>query len=625
MTTVVALITGVNGQDGSYLTELLLDKGYYVYGILRRTSLINTKRIDHLSKCVRFKTMYGDVTDLSNLMAIINQIIQEHPSYDRFEIYNFAAQSHVKVSFEEPIYTADVDAKGTLNLLEAIRCLNLTQKIRFYQASTSELFGLVQETPQKETTPFYPRSPYGVAKLYSYWIVRNYREAYGIHASNGILFNHESVSAQTPMIYKRSDGTIDIKTISDICRFECGLHLDESRQMYQGGSPTRKVQVWDKDQWTTVKYVSCYPHDRQNNNKSPKIINTDNSVIMATTDHVFLKDDKTEIKCGNVVLGDRLQIASTPKGSRINNLEAKLCFQLGVIVGGGEVAEVDLVIYHSDTTMRVPHQILNSTTENMTEFLRGFQTTHQSLSNLQPVLAQGLFYLMRQTGSDVFLESNDDQTINLVVCAKHGDGVKKIHSCPDYDGWFYDLETESGTFHCGVGLGHVHNSPRRGETFITRKVTIGIAKILADEEQFIHLGNLDAKRDWGHARDYVEGMWLMLQQDKPDDYVLATGHCFSVREFVTKAFQRVGIDLEWSGQGVNEVGKDSKTGRVYVKIAEKYFRPTEVDLLVGDATKANKTLGWTPKTSIDQLITEMVEHDVQEHGVQENLKSTTHI
>lgn len=345
MTNRVALITGVNGQDGSYLSELLLDKGYFVYGIIRRTSLINTMRIDHLYSNPCFKTMYGDVSDISNICGILRKINDKHSKLERLEIYNFAAQSHVKVSFEEPIYTANIDALGTINILEAIRQLQIQDKVRFYQASTSELYGLVQETPQNEKTPFYPRSPYGVAKLYSYWIVRNYREAYGIHASNGILFNHES--------------------------------------------------------------------------------------------------------------------------------------------------------------------------------------------------------------------------------------------------------------------------ERRGETFITRKTTIGISKIMSGKEDCLYLGNLNARRDWGHARDYVYGMWLMLQKAEADDYVLATGECHSVRDFVQTAFGHVGIDIIWDGDGVNEIGKDKKTGRVYVRVCEKYFRPTEVDVLLGDASKAHKELGWYPKCSFEQLVKEMVLYDLQ--------------
>ena len=337
-----ALITGITGQDGAYLTELLLSKGYEVHGVKRRASLFNTDRIDHLYQDphdpnIKLKLHYGDLTDSTNLIRIVQEV-KPH------EIYNLAAMSHVKVSFDTPEYTANADGVGTLRLLEAIRILGMEQDVRFYQASTSELYGLVQEVPQSETTPFYPRSPYGVAKLYSFWIVKNYREAYGMHASNGILFNHES--------------------------------------------------------------------------------------------------------------------------------------------------------------------------------------------------------------------------------------------------------------------------PLRGETFVTRKITRAVAKISLGLQENLHLGNLDAKRDWGHAKDYVEGMWRMLQQDQPDDYVLATGHTVTIRSFVDMAFAEVGITLECQGEGVEEKGVDNKTGRTLVAVDPRYFRPTEVDLLVGDASKAKKVLGWAPTHTLEQLCAEMVASDV---------------
>ncbi|QXX76690.1 GDP-mannose 4,6-dehydratase [Methylovirgula sp. HY1] len=338
----VALITGITGQDGALLAELLLAKGYTVHGIKRRSSLINTERVDHLyhdphEADVRFFMSYGDLTDATNLIRIVQEVQPD-------EIYNLAAQSHVQVSFETPEYTANSDALGTLRLLEAIRILNLSEKTRFYQASTSELYGKVQAIPQNESTPFYPRSPYGVAKLYAYWITVNYREAYGMHASNGILFNHEG--------------------------------------------------------------------------------------------------------------------------------------------------------------------------------------------------------------------------------------------------------------------------PSRAETFVTRKITRAVAAIHLGLQDKLYLGNLDAKRDWGHARDYVEGMWRILQQDEPDDYVLATGETHTVREFVERAFAEVGVELVWSGEGVAECGRDRKTGKTLVEIDTNYFRPTEVDLLLGDPTKAREKLGWTHKTTFAQLVAEMVASDL---------------
>jgi len=338
----VALITGVTGQDGAYLAEMLLAKGYIVHGIKRRSSSFNTGRIEHLysdrhEKDVRLFLHYGDLTDSTNLIRLVQDI---QPT----EIYNLAAQSHVQVSFETPEYTANGDGLGTLRLLEAIRILGMEKTARFYQASTSELYGKVQETPQRETTPFYPRSPYAVAKLYAYWITVNYREAYGMHASNGILFNHES--------------------------------------------------------------------------------------------------------------------------------------------------------------------------------------------------------------------------------------------------------------------------PIRGETFVTRKITRAVAAIEAGQQDCLYLGNMDAKRDWGHARDYVEGMWRMLQQDQPDDYVLATGETHSVREFVELAFGHVGRTIAWRGAGVEEEGVCTRSGQVLVRIDPRYFRPTEVDLLLGDPSKARERLGWSHRIRFTDLVREMVEADV---------------
>jgi len=326
----IALITGVTGQDGSYLAELLLEKGYEVHGIIRRSSLINTHRIDHIYDSITLH--YGDLTDSTNLVRVIQQVQPD-------EIYNLGAQSHVKVSFEMPEYTGMVDGLGTLRILEAVRLLGMEKKTRIYQASTSEMFGKVQEIPQTETTPFYPRSPYGVAKVYGYWIIKNYRESYGLHASSGILFNHES--------------------------------------------------------------------------------------------------------------------------------------------------------------------------------------------------------------------------------------------------------------------------PRRGETFVTRKITRGLSSISTGKQDVLYLGNLNAKRDWGHAKDFVEAMWLMLQQDEPDDYVIATGEQYSVRQFVEEAAPYFNMNIAWEGEGLDEVGCDTNTGKKVIQVNPKYFRPAEVETLLGDATKAKKKLGWEPKISFEQLVEDM--------------------
>ena len=325
-----ALITGITGQDGSYLAEFLLEKGYEVHGIVRRTSLINTHRIDHIYS--QLNLHYGDLTDSTNLISVIRKVKPD-------EIYNLGAQSHVRVSYDVPEYTAQTDGVGTLRVLEAVRLLGMADKVKVYQASTSELFGLVQSVPQNELTPFHPRSPYGVAKMYGYWIIKNYRESYDMYACSGILFNHES--------------------------------------------------------------------------------------------------------------------------------------------------------------------------------------------------------------------------------------------------------------------------PRRGETFVTRKITLGLSAISKGEQECLYLGNLNALRDWGHARDYVEAMWLMLQQDKPDDYVISTGKMYSVRQFVEACAPYFDMNIMWMGEGLDEVGIDKKTGNVIIKVDPKYFRPAEVEQLLGDATKAKKELGWEPKTSFEQLVKEM--------------------
>ena len=349
----VALITGITGQDGAYLADLLLKKDYLVHGIKRRSSSFNTARIDHLYQDPHidkrnFVLHHGDLTDSTNMIRIIQEVQPD-------EIYNLAAQSHVMVSFETPEYTANADALGTLRILEAIRLLDLSDKTRFYQASTSELYGMVQEVPQNEKTPFYPRSPYGVAKLYAYWITVNYREAYNIFACNGILFNHES--------------------------------------------------------------------------------------------------------------------------------------------------------------------------------------------------------------------------------------------------------------------------PIRGETFVTRKITRAAARISLGVQERLYLGNLDSKRDWGHAVDYVEGMWKIMQHDKPDDFVLATGISTSIRDFTTQAFSEVGINLEWSGSGVDEIGKNAQTGKLLVSVDPTYFRPTEVDILIGDASKAKEKLGWSPTCDLNQLISEMISSDLEEARKDRHLQS----
>lgn len=751
----VAFITGITGQDGSYLSELLLEKNYIVYGMIRRASIINTERIEHIFNHPNLHLKYGDLTDSSNITNLLHEIKLAHSDLERLEIYNLGAMSHVKVSFEMPEYTGQVDALGTLRILEAIRSSGYSEKIRFYQASTSEMFGKVQEVPQKETTPFYPRSPYGVAKLYAHWITKNYRESYDMFSNSGLLFNHETVAGNMPMIFKNGNNLleIDIKSISEIVRYHTlkdGILVDENKNEYQEGEVTTNLYVWDNNDWTKVKFASGYKHDIQNNPKNPKIIISKKSSYMATDTHHVIMDDNSEKEIKDIQLNDKVKLVNLPTEFNFNNnlddFEAEF---IGLIVGDGYVDErnhirfinsnetlrnyvynlwekicnkynqtpsfnyypsksgfnkdkivgyIDLKpynffikridLYNEDKTKRVPKIILNTSKENKLAFLTGYNKadglksnkcvyTFKNFKTNSPVLACGLIYLLNNTTNQEYninIETRTDikndikikrfyYSINVLsdsrfskragtekeeivkehinngiplrvisrntgisrtfirkihrggsaskedIKFKEVNNVKKIIEYYDYDGWFYDLETESGTFFCGVGQGLVHNSPRRAHNFVTRKITLGLGKILKGEEDKLVLGNLDSQRDWGHAKDYVRGMWLMLQQDTPDDYILSTNEMHSVREFVEKTFALRGFDIKWKGEGLNEIGYDAKSGKELIFVNEKYFRPAEVEELLGDSTKARTILGWVPEYTFDDLVKEMVDND----------------
>jgi len=725
-----ALITGVTGQDGSYLAELLLEKGYEVHGVIRRASTFNTSRIDHLYRDphihgTRLFLHYGDLSDGSNLNRLLEKIRPD-------EIYHLGAQSHVRVSFDIPEYTGDVTGLGTLRLLDAIREAGI--KTKFYQASSSEMFGQAAEIPQKETTPFHPRSPYGCAKVYAYWITKNYREAYDLFACNGILFNHETIASYMPMFCKKTDtNEFDINPIKEIVEF------DESQRKYQS-KKISGLQVWSKHGWVDVTFASAYPHDIRNDNKKPRFINARAGAFMATSSHIAFMKDGVEKKTGEIDIDDQLDIIDLPNlNSRddlvsVNEDEAEL---MGMMVGDGSityankgtglngkftnsnigirerfdslwkkitggntvyypsrsgfnpdkiVGQLRLVagndwlrkidIYNKDRTKRIPKIILNSPADIILAFLRGYNACDglkanpctyefKNFKTNSPTLAMGLWYLIdKTTAQDVnltvetktdgrifyslnILTTTDNLIKELTVKELVGVGVsqretsrlsgisrtfirkiqsggsamsthhlkkdsaqvKKILELPQYDGWFYDLETSSGEFHCGIGKARVHNSPRRGETFVTRKITRGLARIKLGKEEKLYLGNLDAKRDWGYAKDFVEGMWLMLQQDEPDDYILATNETHSVREFAEKTAECLGIDIVWQGTGLAEKGIDKKTNKTIIEIDPKYFRPAEVDVLLGDYTKAKTKLGWEPKVKFNELVELMTKAD----------------
>jgi len=826
----VALIFGITGQDGSYLAELLLGKGYVVHGVVRRCSVSNTSRIDHLIKnsyvtdC-KFHILYGDITDSICVQNIISKIKPD-------EIYNLAAQSHVGISFDIPEYTSNVDGLGPLRILEAIRNCQLVDKCKFYQASTSELYGKIVEIPQTEKTPFYPRSPYGCAKLYGYWITVNYREAYNIFAVNGILFNHETLAGFMPLIYKKND-IIDIKPISEIVKYETlynGIMIDENKKIYQEGIVETDLYIWDNNDWTKVKFASGYPHDVLNNNKKPKFLVSKNSCYFVTGEHKIIMENNSEKECQYIKLGDKLKLINFPneksninysfKKKTQNKLECEYCNKilsridhfrnhikkckiknkfllneingqeselLGLFVGGGKMTRIimkqsehsdkklcfsetqsvlepsearlakpmhgnvskshirftnkdkklvdyviDLwinicqnnnkkgkyninmyssgfnnnvemyhvnlcgfpgffrkyIIYNEDKTKRVPYHILNSNKYIQEKFLEGYNKADglkknkciyqfKNFKTNSATLAQGLIYLIKNTTDQDFninveyvkknninrlyysinlssnskyslknsdqkyekvetllqqnlsqreinkitsisknfigkIQNNEYQSNKKHHLSKCSNQIKKMIELFNYDGWFYDLETESGTFHAGIGLGRIHNSPRRGKNFVTRKITRAVCRIKLGIQECLYLGNLDSKRDWGHAKDYVYGIWLILQQEKPDDFILATGETHSVRDFCEYAFKELDIDIEWRGKrgSIEEVGIIKKTGKTIIRIDPKYFRPIEVDILLGCPKKAEETLGWKRKYDCKKLVEEMVREDL---------------
>jgi GDPmannose 4,6-dehydratase len=650
------------------------------------------------------------------------------------EVYNLAAQSFVPTSWKQPLLTTDVTATGVTRMLEAIRLVD-PKGVRFYQASSSEMFGKVRQTPQTEQTAFYPRSPYGVAKVYGHFITVNYRESYGMYCVSGILFNHETVVANTPLIIKRADGFVDIKPIGEVIRDEAGVPIDESRREYQAGRPARTLELWDKGGWARVTYASGYPHDRGRDPKRPRFVNARRACYLGTSSHCAILADGSEKPFGEMAVGDRVSLVAHPDGPTCDGVTKDQALMLGILTGDGWVSEDgqhvsvtnsspevraavadlwrrltggDSYYYPTrsgfnpnkvvgklnlrgdknwlkpfdlyttqrtpfgDRTKRVPWQILNAPPEVMREFLRGYNLCDGLKSNRcvyefrnfktnSPTLAAGLVFLIgKTTGQEVNITVEESQawgkptyyySVNLLSdsgrgeierkkkpavvrellaagvpmrvaarqtgisrtfvrqiargyeprtrhhLSKPGDEVKKVIACDDYDGWFYDLETESGTFHCGVGFGHVHNSPRRGKEFVTRKVTDAAARIKLGLQKELRIGNLDARRDWGFAGDYVRAMYLMLQQPEPDDYVIASGHTHTVRELVEVAFAHVGLD--WQKYTVQDPA---------------FVRPAEVDLLLGDPSKAKRVLGWEPAVTFEQLVRMMVDADLKRYG-----------
>ncbi len=654
-----ALITGITGQDGSYLAELLLEKGYDVVGMVRRSSTLNFERIAHLQD--RIDLVPGDLLDE---VSIINTLRDYRPT----EVYNLAAQSFVQTSFSQPVLTGEVTALGVTRVLDAIRIVD--PDIRFYQASSSELFGKVVEVPQSEATPFHPRSPYGVAKLYGHWITVNYRESYGLHASSGILFNHESGSHYQPVLV-RTAGLIDILPLGELFPIDLANAAESGVRRIQldGGD----LEVWDGSRFVRVFARTAYWHDGES-----VVVHGRGGIIETTPDHEHFTEHSEKRAC-DFVAGDSLMLASQPGPTLQTVLTEDEARLLGYIVSEGYVApsgavsivcdddalladagacwervsggqttkqsgvksgfgdnrtnRISLIgggaygrllrreIYLRDRHKRVPKRILNAAPDLQVAFLDGYNRgdglkaghgvdPFKSFRTTSPTLACGLVWLARtalgrrvsvyqQPGA---LGGGGSYLLNLssgltpgskgAHLRKPQDDVRKVERRP-YAGWMCDLATESSRFAAGVGLVVTHNSPRRGLEFSTRKISHGAARIklgLADE---LRLGNLEAQRDWGFAGDYVEAMWLMLQQDDPGDCVVSTDETHAVREFCELAFSHLGLDWEQ-----------------HVVVDERFFRPAEVDLLVGDSTQARTRLGWKPKVSFDDLVRMMVDADM---------------
>ena len=652
-----ALITGVTGQDGSYLAELLLERGYEVHGMVRRASTEKFERIDHLRD--RMTLHQGDLLDQRSLVDALRVARPD-------EVYNLAAMSFVAVSWIQPTLTAEFTGVGVTRMLEAVR--EVCPEARFYQASSSEMFGKVRQVPQTETTPFYPRSPYGVAKAYGHFITVNYRESYDLRATSGILFNHECISGRSPVIVRES-GVVCVKTALDL------VELEPRGSAVQTFTPSQLLEVWDGQQWTPVTAITATrrrPVDRDHRVLSVEALA---GFVEVTGHHTMLDEEGSALRADEVEVGGGLLLSDEmppePGWTVLTEVMAEL---LGLLTADGRVesrgSEIELAIndvalrgrvaelwsraFMGSTTewvsgsgsdqsrsvahvrltgvpgahewlrsqvytpsgfKQVPPIVLNASAEAQRAFLRGYNSgaglergKGLSIRINSPVLAQGLcwLYALDDQPTSVSVEHRDGLAyyqLNLPSPVAAGAVNQRLGKNPAQvrrvveidrpeDEWVFDLETESGVFCAGVGRLVVHNSPRRGLEFVTRKVTWHAAAMRLGLIGELRLGNLDAERDWGYAKDYVEAMWLMLQQDDPQDYVIATGEAHSVRECVEIAFDQAGVEVD---------------DRVILDPA--FLRPAEVDHLIGDASKAKRDFGWEPRTSFEQLIRLMVDAD----------------
>jgi len=705
----VALITGISGQDGSYLAEFLISKGYRVRGIIRRASTLNTKRIEHLVQKYGseddvnspFLVIYADLTDATSVRSVLEKFQPD-------EVYNLAAQSHVGISFDNAQSTININLLGTLRILEALR--NMKSNAKFYQASSSEMFG-VSPPPQNEETIMLPQSPYGIAKLGAYHLTRMYRNAYGVFASNGILFNHECASENTVLLIKnKKTGMLSVQRIKDI-----RTPREKSTNVQQW--TIKDLEIWDGEKFVELKFITATRRKKDNDDFNCKTINTRYGIIETTNHHNLILQDNKKLKARQVKLGDKLLHHDFPSYQPLSAISKEEALFLGMMTGDGYIGEdgkanfanndlkvMDIMkslwlklglgdirvenykteygktnranlngnsaylkylrdeIYTFDGYKKVPDRVLNSPTEiklaflmgyNLTDGLKAAPTTYpfKNFKTNSAVLAQGLLYLISQTTKQDFniTFENDPKhygyySINLLSpinnqekqdkvealitfgltqraieretgisrafirniqnggtaqivhhLSKDKQEVKKVFYHREQPRWVFDLETESGRFMAGVGKTVIANSPRRGYNFVTKKIMQELASIIVGEKDKIVLGNLDAKRDWGFSGDYVKAMWMILQHNKPDDFVIATEETHTVRDFLKESFSLVGLNYE-----------------NYVVTSERYKRPAEVPALLGDSTKAKNVLGWKPEIKFKELVHMMLDAELKE-------------
>jgi GDPmannose 4,6-dehydratase len=658
-----ALITGITGQDGRYMAEFLNGKGYQVFGLVRGQANPKAQMVQDENPALEL--VEGDLQDLSSLIAAVEQVQPD-------EVYNLGAISFVQLSFKQPELTADITGLGVLRMLEAIRVVGGTENnpIRFYQASSSEMFGKVRETPQNEQTPFHPRSPYGAAKVFGHYTTVNYREAYGLHASSGICFNHESVPGSTPVIV-RDHGLVDILPIEELVPHDPDPESGRSHTI-EGG----ELEVWDGEQ-----FVGCTARSANWHAGEMVTIHGRGAILETTPDHVVFTHGG-DVEARDVEAGQHLVLADDPYTSFATELTGDESWLLGFLAAEGyisreanhgritcgdesllaraascwervaagtarkskvrsgfsedETPTLELLgngpyrrllrheLYAREGHKRVPKRVLNASPILQEHFLEGYyagdglQAGHgvdpyKSMRTTSPVLAAGVIWLARTVlgrritsyfqpgaaggGSSYLINLNSGRDVGNMAAhlKKPRSEVRKVER-RSFAGWTYDLATVSGRFAAGVGSAVIHNSPRRGLEFVTRKVTNSMARIRLGLQEKITLGNLDSSRDWGYAGDYVEAMWLMLQQPEPADYVIAMGETHTNRELLEIAARVGGFD-DW---------------HPLVQQDERFMRPAEVDILTGDASKARRVLDWQPRVTFEELVHMMYENDLKE-------------